>query len=136
MRLASPRLVAVPFIALMLTVTACGGSKVAYQPVPGEPVDLAVPGSGEALAPEATPTPTPTPTPSATETPEAGTADATATPDANTGAATTQTAPEDNAGGGTEAPADPDSATNDQPPPAGSDAQQFEDFCAENPGAC
>jgi hypothetical protein len=132
LRLAHKRLVAVPFITLTLAVTACGGSKVAYQPAPGEPVDLAVPGTGEALAPEATPTPTPTPT----GTPEAGTAEATPTPDANSGAGTTETAPQSDTGGGTEAPADPDSATNDQPPPAGSDAQQFENFCAENPGAC
>jgi hypothetical protein len=30
----------------------------------------------------------------------------------------------------------PDSPTNDTPPPAGSEAEQFENFCAENPGAC
>jgi len=35
----------------------------------------------------------------------------------------------------TPAPA-PDSPTNDTPPPAGSEAEQFENFCAENPGAC
>jgi hypothetical protein len=132
LRRAQKRLVAVPFIALTLAVSACGGATVAYKQAPGEPVDLAVPGSGEALAPEATPTPTPT----ATETPEAGTAEATPAPDANNGAGTAETAPQAEADGATEAPADPDSATNDQPPPAGSDAQQFEDFCAENPGAC
>jgi hypothetical protein len=130
LRLAQKRLVAVTLIAM--SVAACGGSKVAYQQVPGEPVDLSVPGSGEALAPEPTATPTPTPT----ETPEAGAAQATPTPDANAGAGTTETAPQSDNGGAAEAPADPDSATNDQPPPAGSDAQQFEDFCAENPGAC
>ena len=119
MRLASPRLIAVPIIALTLAVTACGGSKVAYSPVPGDPVDLAVPGTGEALAPAATATPTVT----ATETPDPDTAQATPTPDAGTG-------------GGTQAPTGEDSATNDQPPPGGSDAQQYEDFCAANPGAC
>jgi hypothetical protein len=132
MRLAQKRLVAVPFITLTLAVTACGGSNVAYQPAPGEPVDLAVPGSGEALAPESTPTPTPTPA----ETTDAGAAETTPTPDANSGAGTTQTEPQAETDGGTQEPADPDSATNDQPPPAGSDAQEFEDFCAENPGAC
>jgi hypothetical protein len=30
----------------------------------------------------------------------------------------------------------PDSPENDTPPPPGSEAEQFEDFCAENPGAC
>jgi hypothetical protein len=30
----------------------------------------------------------------------------------------------------------PDSPDNDTPPPAGSEAEQFENFCDENPGAC
>ena len=30
----------------------------------------------------------------------------------------------------------PDSPDNDTAPPPGSEAEQFEDFCAENPGAC
>jgi len=34
------------------------------------------------------------------------------------------------------APVAPDSPDNDTPPPAGSEAEQFENFCAENPGAC
>jgi hypothetical protein len=29
-----------------------------------------------------------------------------------------------------------DSPSNDTQPPDGSNAQQFEDFCAQNPGAC
>jgi hypothetical protein len=36
----------------------------------------------------------------------------------------------------TPAPVTPDSPQNDTPPPAGSEAEQFEDFCSENPGAC
>jgi len=130
MRSASPRLVAVPIIALSLILAACGGNTVTVQEVPGDPVSLSVPGSADALAPAATPTPTPTAT--ATETPAAGTAQATPTPDAGT----TQTTPQTDTGDGTEAPAGEDSAATDQPPPAGSDAEQFEDFCAENPGAC
>jgi hypothetical protein len=135
-RFAQKRLTAVPLIVLTLTLAACGGAKVAYEPAPGAPVDLSVPGNADALAPAATATPTAT----ATDTPDPdATADpnATATPDANAGAGTQQTAPQDNGqGGAAQAPAEQDSATNDQPPPAGSDAQQFEDFCAENPGAC
>jgi hypothetical protein len=132
MRSASPRLIAAPIIALSLTLTACGGNTVTVQEVPGDPVSLSVPGSAEALAPAATPTPTPTATATAIATPAAGAAQATATP----AAGTTQAAPETDTGGGTDAPAGQDSATTDQPPPAGSDAEQFEDFCAENPGAC
>ena len=130
MRSASPRLVAVPIIALSLILAACGGNTVTVQEVPGDPVNLSVPGSAEALAPE--PTPTPTATAAATETPAPGTAQATPTP----AAGTTQTTPQADTGGGTEAPAGEDAATTDQPPPAGSDAEKFEDFCAENPGAC
>ena len=40
------------------------------------------------------------------------------------------------ASGGASAPSQQDSASNDTAPPAGSGAQQFEDFCAQNPGAC
>ena len=130
MRLASPRLIAVPVIVLSFALAACGANTVTVQEVPGDPVDLSVPGSGEALAPEATPTPTPTA--HAHGHAEAGAAQATPAPD--TGA--TETTPEGTDGGGTEAPAGEDSATTDQRPPAGSDAEQFEDFCAENPGAC
>jgi hypothetical protein len=37
----------------------------------------------------------------------------------------------------TPAPAPPpDSPDNDTPPPEGSEAEEFEDFCTENPGAC
>ena len=36
----------------------------------------------------------------------------------------------------TPAPVTPDSPENDTPPPPGSEAEQFENFCAENPGAC
>ena len=42
---------AAPIVALMLIVAGCGGSQVAVQEVPGEPVSLTVPGTGEALAP-------------------------------------------------------------------------------------
>lgn len=36
----------------------------------------------------------------------------------------------------TPTPVTPDSPDNDTPPPAGSEAEQFENFCEENPGAC
>ena len=132
MRLA-PRL-AVPVTLLVFAFAGCGGATVAVQEVPGDPAPLSVPGTAEGLAPATTATPTPTPT----ETPDADTAAATATPDTSgtTGDAQAETAPEGTAEGGAEAPGTEDSATTDQKPPAGSDAEQFEDFCAENPGAC
>jgi hypothetical protein len=33
-------------------------------------------------------------------------------------------------------PVTPDSPENDTPPPADSEAEEFENFCAENPGFC
>jgi hypothetical protein len=123
---------AAPIVVLMLTVAGCGGSKVSVQEVPGDPVSLTVPG-GAALAPQATATATgtATPTPTATTT---GTGTTTGQAPTDQTSASTGTG---TSGGGTAAPADgTDSATNDQPPPAGAPAQDFEDFCAQNPGAC
>ena len=61
---------AAPFVVLTLIVAGCGGSKVTVQEVPGDPVSLSVPGTGEALAPQATATATgtATATPTATTT--------------------------------------------------------------------
>ena len=129
----APRL-AVPICMLVFVLAGCGGATVAVQEVPGDPAPLDVPGTGEGLAPATTPTPTPTPT----GTPDAEDTEATPAPDASGTTQDTQpqTAPEGTTEGGTEAPTTDDSATTDQAPPAGSDAEQFEDFCAENPGAC
>jgi hypothetical protein len=129
----APRL-AVPISLLVFALAGCGGATVAVQEVPGDPAPLDVPGSGEGLAPQTTATPTPTPT----ETPDAESSEATPAPDTSGAAPETQeqTTPEGTTEGGTEAPSTDDSATTDQAPPAGSDAEQFEDFCAENPGAC
>ena len=52
-------------------------------------------------------------------------------PDAVTPAPTPTPAPAP-----TPTPVTPDSPTNDTPPPAGSEAEQFENFCDQNPGAC
>jgi hypothetical protein len=67
---------------------------------------------------------------------------------AEDGEVTTGTTVETVPDGGTPAPAPtptpapappaqtPDSPDNDTPPPAGSEAEQFENFCSDNPGAC
>jgi hypothetical protein len=130
MRLASR--LAAPAITLAVIAAGCGGSTVAFQEVPGDPPQMSVAGA-EAFAPSPTATPT--------GTAEAATGVATPTPTA-TADTTGATAPStsqgttDTAAGGTTAPSTDDGATNDQPPPAGSPAQQFEDYCASNPGAC
>jgi hypothetical protein len=129
MRLA-PRFAAA-ITVLVLTVAGCGGAEVVYREVPGGPVELEVPGEGTGFAGAATPTPTAEA--DATETPDADAEpDATAEPQAT---AAPDTGTDDGTGDGTEAPP-ADDATNDTPPPAGSPQEQFEDYCAENPGAC
>ena len=120
--------------------TGCGGSELDYQEVPGPPVAVPIPSetvgataSGDA---NATPTPTATAEPGGTTAPsdQTGSTDSSTGTAEGTGTASTGTTGSDS--GGATAPAEEDSATNDTAPPAGSDAQQFEDFCAQNPGAC
>jgi hypothetical protein len=123
---------ATPIALLCLTLAACGGaSDATVQEVPGPPAKLTVQG-GDALAPKATATATPdasaTETPVATSTPAANTA-----PQGTTQNDTTaQTAPQGTQGGGAAAPDGSAQAT----PAPGSDAQKFEEFCQQNPGAC
>jgi hypothetical protein len=131
MRFPAPSRLVVPMSMLALALAGCGGNTVTVQEVPGEPAQLTVPGTGAALAPDATATPSATPT----ATVAADTSAATPTPAAATGDAATETAPEDTTGGGTEAPGTTDPAPA-ATPPAGSNADEFEAFCAENPGAC
>jgi hypothetical protein len=116
-----------------LAVGGCGGDDELAPQVPGQPADFAVPettveaaaGDEEAATDDGSTTDEDATTEDAT-----GTAEETAPTD--TGAAAPETS-----GGGTEAPAVPeDSPTNDTAPPEGSGAEQFEDFCAQNPGAC
>lgn len=117
-----------PALLLVLAVllAACGGASVAVQQAPGPPVTLAEPGNPAQLAPTATATATAGATGTATATPTttsgtAATPTPTATPTVSSGTGTgTQTG----------------STGTTQPPPAGSDAQKFEQFCAQNPGAC
>ncbi len=123
--------------ALAAGAVGCGGSEVDYQEVPGPPVGVTAP--SETVDASASGDATPTPTPSATAEP-----DGTTPPDDQSGAATapssgtgtTSTGAAGTDSGGATAPAQEDSASNDTAPPAGSEAQQFEDFCAQNPGAC
>ena len=102
---------------LALAAAGCGGDETVAPEVPGPPADVVLPESTVA--------------PAADENSDSTTDDSGATGD--TGGATTP----DTSGGGTAAPdAEADSPTNDTPPPADSEAEQFEDFCAQNPGAC
>ena len=122
--------------ALAAGAAGCGGSEVEYEEVPGPPVEVAVP--SETVESAAGGDATPTPTPTATAEPGADTAPSDqsgSTTEPSTGSGTS-TGPAGTDSGGATAPAEEDSAANDTAPPAGSEAQQFEDFCAQNPGAC
>jgi hypothetical protein len=128
--------------ALAAGVVGCGGSELDYQEVPGPPVEVAIPSetveagaSGDADADaDATPTPTATAEPGSTTAPSDQSGATDTAPSTGTDTASSGTSDTDS--GGATAPAQEDSATNDTAPPAGSEAQQFEDFCAQNPGAC
>jgi|1185.fasta_scaffold446069_2 hypothetical protein len=116
---------AVPAILLAFLAAGCGGSQVTVEEVPGGPVQLTTPGKYDGL----NPTPTATASATATATATVAGTGTTAQPQATPTQAASGTT-----GGATPTPSD--SANGDQPPPAGSDAQQFEEFCAQNPGAC
>jgi hypothetical protein len=127
-RAAPLTLVRIALMSLLLaaTLAACGGGQASVQQVPGPPVALDEPGNPAELGPAATATPTAT----VSSTSSTSTTQATPTP---TATATPSTGSTGSTGTGTQT----GSTGNDtQPPPAGSDAQKFEDFCAQNPGAC
>jgi hypothetical protein len=134
-----------PIVFLLALLVGCGGSKSDYEEVPGPPAGVSIPSdssldssSGDASA-TATPsgTPTATATPSGTGSTGTSTGTGTATTDAGTGGTTDSSGTTGTSdSGGASAPGTEDSPTSDSPPPAGSDAQEFEDFCAQNPGAC
>ena len=129
-------------VALAAGVVGCGGSELDYEEVPGPPVEVSIPSetveagaSGDADA-DATPTPTATAEPGSTTAPSDQSGATGTAPSADTGTDPASSGTSDPDSGGATAPAQEDSATNDTAPPAGSEAQQFEDFCAQNPGAC
>ena len=127
-------------VALAAFATGCGGSELDYEEVPGPPVEVSIPSetveSGGSADADATPTPTATAEPGSTTAPSDQSGDTGAAPSTGTGTASAGTDTSGTDSGGATAPAEEDSATNDTAPPAGSEAQQFEDFCAQNPGAC
>ncbi len=145
MRAARPATALLISAVLALGAAGCGGSEVEYDEVPGPPASVPIPndtstleGSGDSSASgdaSATPTPEATAAPDS-QSGDAGTNTAATTePAAPTTDGTTDTGATTDSGGST-APAEQDGPSNDTAPPAGSEAEQFEAFCAENPGAC
>jgi hypothetical protein len=125
-------------VLLSLTVFAgCGGDDDLAPQVPGPPADVTIPDAGVSPSAEegAADDEAGTTDEESTDSTDTQTPEATAAPEGtgDTGAA------EPDASGGTTAPeadTQADGPTNDTAPPEGSNAQQFEDFCAQNPGAC
>jgi hypothetical protein len=132
---------------LALGAAACGGGEVEYEEVPGAPAGVTIPDDASTLEGGSDTSATDDGSATETPTPDAGTT----VPDDQSGAVGTDpaastdtgaaTAPSTDTGattdsGGSTAPAQEDGPANDTAPPAGSEAEQFEAFCAENPGAC
>jgi hypothetical protein len=132
MRLARTTRLAV--VIAVLALAGCGGAQVTVNEVPGGPVDLKTPGSGDGFA-AVTATATATAAPTETPTGDASTdATPTATPQADT--TTQDTTPQTDPNGGAAAPNTDDGTGAAQPPDPGASKDEFEDYCAQNPGAC
>jgi outer membrane biosynthesis protein TonB len=111
------KLIALILSLFALAVAGCGGDDDEGQATTIPTVPLSVPGSDTVSSDDESTDTTPSTTPDATPTP-------TPTPEPAPAPTPTPT------------PQPQDTPQNDTPPPAGSEAEQFEDFCAENPGAC
>jgi hypothetical protein len=135
------RLLACCLVAVIAPVAAgCGGSQVSPDEVPGPPPALTVPSDEGAGGSGGGSTGTDTTTdPSATSSTDgASTADAGAATDTGTdtgAAAGTAATPAPADTGGTTSTA-PEATTPEPAAPASGESQQFEDFCAQNAGAC
>ena len=129
------RLTAFLAAGLLALAAGCGDDDSLAPEVPGPPADVVLPESTVAPAADENAGADAEATPEATEdapADEGTTAPEETAPPDDTGAAAPETG-----GGGTAAPeTEADSPTNDTPPPEDSEAEQFEDFCAQNPGAC
>jgi hypothetical protein len=126
------RLTAIIAAGLVLALAGCGSNDQLAPEVPGPPANV--------VLPESTVAPPEDEDAAADEdaaTDEDASSDDTTAPEEDTGATgDTGTTTPDTSGGTTAPETEADSPTNDTPPPADSEAEQFEDFCAQNPGAC
>ena len=116
---------------LALAAAGCGSDDSLAPEVPGPPADVVLPEA--TVAPPADENADSADQDSSTD---EGSTDDTTTPDDTGATGDTGTTTPDTSGGTTAPDAEADSPTNDTPPPADSEAQQFEDFCDQNPGAC
>jgi hypothetical protein len=123
---------------LAVAAVGCGGGDDVAPEVPGPPADVVIPESAEAPGSAASNQDETTTDESGDQSGDTGTTDegGTPTPDATAPTDETGTTTPDTSGGTTAPDTTADGPTNDTPPPEGSNAEQFEDFCAQNPGAC
>jgi hypothetical protein len=120
---------------LALAAAGCGGDDSLAPEVPGPPADVALPES--TVAPAADEQSTDSNGGQDSTSTDEGATDESTTPEDTGTTPDTGAAEPDSSGGGAAAPdTAADSPTNDTPPHADSEAEQFEDFCAQNPGAC
>jgi len=120
--------VALIAVVASLALAGCGGEQLEAEEVPGGPAALTLPPDEGLPTPEAAADAEATATPTATATAEAGTSGATTAPPAATTAPSTGTGT--GTSGGSTAPSTGGTNTT-----GGADGN-FEDFCAQNPGAC
>jgi hypothetical protein len=116
-------------------LAGCGSGDELAPQVPGPPADVTIPDAGVSPSGNAGADESGNPDEDSTGSTGEPTPEATAAPE---GSGDTGTAEPDASGGATAPEPEPqaDGPTNDTAPPEGSNAQQFEDFCAQNPGAC
>jgi hypothetical protein len=147
------RAIALLLAALVVTAVAgCGGDETLAPQTPGPPAGMPLPEAPEPPGQDSAEDPAEEDTGTGTGTEEEPidpgttdegevvpepTAEPTVEPSGEVPVEPDTAAAPEEAGGGAAAPETAqDGPESDTPPPAGSDAERFEDFCAQNPGAC
>jgi hypothetical protein len=134
------RLSALLAVGILGLLAGCGGGDASAPQVPGPPAAMVPAESGQSPTDAAASAQNRKDDSSSSSSDTSTSSDSTSSTDTgstDTGSTDTGTGTTGDTSGGTAAPdTGEDSATNDTPPPADSNAQQFEDFCAQNQGAC
>jgi hypothetical protein len=131
------RLSALIAVGILGLLAGCGGDDSAAPQVPGPPAAVVPADSGDSPTEAAAAAQNRTDSNSSGSGDTSTSSDSSSTDTGSTDTGTTDTGTTGDTSGGTAAPSTgEDTATNDTAPPAGSNAEQFEDFCAQNQGAC
>lgn len=140
-----PRLAALTIVLLAL-LAGCGGDDVAYEEVTGAPPEITIPPDSGLTAAAPAEEGTDEGVSTSETDPEADPATDAGTTAGGTEAPATPVTPDESATGGTTTDGTLDSGgstavpedgpENDTPPEPGSEAEEFEEFCEQNAGAC